>query len=43
LRQAHIIIDRRGPRLRFGFGLYQNLKDVKDLTALLKLKGIPHQ
>jgi selenocysteine lyase/cysteine desulfurase len=43
LRTAQVLIDRRGARLRFGFGLYQNLKDVEDLTALLKLKGIPHQ
>jgi selenocysteine lyase/cysteine desulfurase len=43
LKDANILIDRRGPRLRFGFGLYQNLNDVKDLTVLLKLKGIPHQ
>ena len=43
LETANILIDRRGSRLRFGFGLYQNLNDVKELTTLLKRKGIPHQ
>ena len=43
LRAANILIDRRGPRLRFGFGLYQNLSDVKELASALKLRGIPHQ
>ncbi len=36
LKQAHITIDRRGPRLRFGFGLYQDLKDVEELCLSLK-------
>jgi selenocysteine lyase/cysteine desulfurase len=36
LRQLGIIIDRRGRRLRFGFGPYQNLDDVKNLCECLK-------
>jgi selenocysteine lyase/cysteine desulfurase len=32
----NILIDRRGTRLRFGFGLYQSESDVKDLTERLK-------
>jgi selenocysteine lyase/cysteine desulfurase len=36
LKRLNILIDRRGRRLRFGFGLYQDLKDVEHLTALLK-------
>lgn len=35
LSQAHIIIDRRGKRLRFGFGMYQNEADVKALAQTL--------
>lgn len=35
LKQAHILIDRRGKRLRFGFGLYQNKADVKVLMERL--------
>ena len=31
----HIIIDRRGTRLRFGFGLYQNEADVIELLSRL--------
>jgi selenocysteine lyase/cysteine desulfurase len=31
----HIIIDRRGTRLRFGFGLYQNEADVIELSSRL--------
>lgn len=36
LKKAHIIIDRRGCRLRFGFGLYQDLADVQALTDTIK-------
>lgn len=36
LLSNHIIIDRRGPRLRFGFGLYQNEADVIELSRRLK-------
>jgi selenocysteine lyase/cysteine desulfurase len=32
----HILIDRRGSRLRFGFGLYQNEADVIQLLDRLK-------
>jgi selenocysteine lyase/cysteine desulfurase len=32
----NILIDRRGTRLRFGFGLYQSETDVKELTERLK-------
>lgn len=35
LRQVHVLIDRRGKRLRFGFGLYQNKADVKVLMERL--------
>lgn len=38
LKTHEILIDRRGKRLRFGFGLYHNETDVKDL--LHKLNGI---
>ena len=36
LKQLGIIIDRRGKRLRFGFGLYQNHQDVLELIDRLK-------
>jgi selenocysteine lyase/cysteine desulfurase len=36
LRKNHIFIDRRGARLRFGFGLYQNESDVNQLCSSLK-------
>lgn len=36
LKKASVIIDRRGTRLRFGFGLYQDLNDVKELLERLK-------
>lgn len=36
LKINHILIDRRGTRLRFGFGLYQNEEDVRELTQRLK-------
>ena len=36
LAQNHILIDRRGARLRFGFGLYQNEADVNRLLDRLK-------
>ena len=36
LKTNDILIDRRGPRLRFGFGLYQDQADVRDLCHRLK-------
>lgn len=36
LSQENIFIDRRGKRLRFGFGLYQNGPDVKELCLRLQ-------
>jgi selenocysteine lyase/cysteine desulfurase len=36
LKARRIIIDRRGKRLRFGFGLYQNETDVGRLCDLLQ-------
>lgn len=36
LLKNHIIIDRRGTRLRFGFGLYQNEEDVTELCRRLE-------
>jgi selenocysteine lyase/cysteine desulfurase len=35
LIEQHILIDRRGPRLRIGFGLYQDQQDVLDLCQCL--------
>lgn len=35
-KTADILIDRRGKRLRFGFGLYQDLNDVQNLCARLE-------
>jgi selenocysteine lyase/cysteine desulfurase len=35
LKQHQILIDRRGQRLRFGFGLYQDLADVNELCRRL--------
>ncbi len=35
LADHHILIDRRGSRLRFGFGLYQDQEDVAELLARL--------
>ena len=35
LSQNHILIDRRGPRLRIGFGLYQDQQDVLELCHRL--------
>jgi selenocysteine lyase/cysteine desulfurase len=35
LADQHILIDRRGNRLRFGFGLYQDQDDVAELLARL--------
>ncbi len=35
LRAKNILIDRRGSRLRFGFGLYQNEGDVVSLLKIL--------
>lgn len=37
LQINQILIDRRGSRLRFGFGLYQDESDVRDLTGRLKI------
>jgi selenocysteine lyase/cysteine desulfurase len=36
LARRGVIIDQRGARLRFGFGLYQDATDVADLTELLR-------
>lgn len=36
LKSLNILIDRRGKRLRFGFGLYQNKDDVRDLCERLR-------
>lgn len=36
LKQLQVLIDRRGNRLRFGFGLYQNAKDVEALLDCLE-------
>lgn len=36
LRSQEILIDRRGQRLRFGFGLYQNKADVRELCNRLQ-------
>ncbi len=35
LKARQILIDRRGMRLRFGFGLYQDLADVRKVCELL--------
>jgi selenocysteine lyase/cysteine desulfurase len=35
LKENKILIDRRGPRLRFGFGLYQDKEDVLSLCSRL--------
>lgn len=43
LKRLNILIDRRGKRLRFGFGLYQELKDVEHLTDLLGELAPPPQ
>ncbi len=36
LKQSDITIDRRGDRLRFGFGLYQDRTDILELIERLK-------
>ena len=36
LSDNHILIDRRGTRLRFGFGLYQDEADVRQLLSCLQ-------
>lgn len=36
LKKNHILIDRRGERLRFGFGLYQNEQDIHQMTDIIK-------
>lgn len=41
LLKTDVVIDRRGTRLRFGFGLYQTEADVKELIA--RLSGIAKQ
>lgn len=35
LKSRQILIDRRGARVRFGFGLYQNMADLEALTSRL--------
>jgi selenocysteine lyase/cysteine desulfurase len=37
LKGLQVVIDRRGKRLRFGFGLYQDLGDIKALDQRLKI------
>ncbi len=37
LEMASILIDRRGERLRFGFGLYHDLDDVSELLKRLEI------
>ena len=37
LKSHKVLIDRRGKRLRFGFGLYHNLKDVETLISCLEI------
>jgi selenocysteine lyase/cysteine desulfurase len=39
LKMLNVIIDRRGTKIRFGFGLYQNEDDVRDLCE--RLKNLP--
>lgn len=41
LKKSHILIDRRGSRVRFGFGLYQDLKDVENLLGQLRNLASP--
>jgi selenocysteine lyase/cysteine desulfurase len=36
LKEAKVLIDRRGARLRFGFGLYQDKSDVEALCLCLE-------
>lgn len=36
LKEAKILIDRRGTNLRFGFGLYQDLSDVENLLQRIE-------
>lgn len=36
LKKAQILIDRRGKRIRFGFGLYQDFRDVSELCQCLR-------
>lgn len=36
LRQQGVLIDRRGERLRFGFGLYHHESQVRDLVARME-------
>jgi selenocysteine lyase/cysteine desulfurase len=35
LLKLDVVIDRRGSRLRFGFGLYQTEADIRELFARL--------
>lgn len=39
LRARNVLLDRRADRLRFGFGVYQDLDDVAQLVAHLHAKG----
>lgn len=43
LKQSKVIIDRRGSRLRFGFGLYQSLEDIQRLQECLVSLPNTHQ
>jgi selenocysteine lyase/cysteine desulfurase len=43
LKESQILIDRRGNRLRFGFGLYQDLSDVAQLTERLQKWATKYQ
>lgn len=36
LTKKHVLIDRRGQRLRFGFGLYQDMSDIQQVIDRLK-------
>jgi len=36
LAAAHVVTDRRGRRLRFGFGLYQRAAEVDELLARVR-------
>ena len=41
LKKAHILVDRRGARVRFGFGLYQDRSMVEDLCQRLSKLAAP--
>jgi selenocysteine lyase/cysteine desulfurase len=36
LKERHVLIDLRGQRLRFGFGTYQDIRDVEALAQKIK-------